>query len=67
MTRTSKFVDLRLAVIQSSKGIYGNGQATAAAALDQVGIAAPGTGQTVPTNESEETIEVNPRSVFNSI
>ncbi|MCL4158875.1 UNVERIFIED_CONTAM: hypothetical protein GTU68_019114, partial [Idotea baltica] len=40
MTRTSQFVDLRLAVIQSAKDLYGEGQeaAAAAAAFDQVGI-----------------------------
>jgi bacillolysin len=65
MTRTSKFLDLRLAVIQSAKDIYGNGQEAiaAASAFDQVGIAAPGTGQTVPDN-TEEIIPVNQGTQF---
>jgi hypothetical protein len=65
MTRTAKFVDLRLAVIQSAKDIYGNGQEAiaAASAFDQVGISAPGTGQTVPDN-TEEIIPVNPGAQF---
>ncbi|AWV99107.1 M4 family metallopeptidase [Arcticibacterium luteifluviistationis] len=65
ITRTSKFVDLRLAVIQGTKDLYGEGleSAAAASAFDQVGIAAPGSGQQVPTTE-EEIIEVNPGEQF---
>lgn len=61
ITRTSKFVDLRLAVIQAAKDLYGEGQesAAAASAFDQVGITAPGSGQQTP-EEEEEIIEVNP-------
>ncbi|WP_341227097.1 M4 family metallopeptidase [uncultured Arcticibacterium sp.] len=61
ITRTSKFVDLRLAVIQAAKDLYGEGQesAAAASAFDQVGITAPGSGQQVPEIE-EEIIDVNP-------
>jgi len=65
MTRTSQFVDLRLAVIQSAKDLFGKGQEAVAAiaAFDAVGIAAPGTGQSVP-DTSEEIIEVNPGEQF---
>ncbi|WP_055149280.1 M4 family metallopeptidase [Jiulongibacter sediminis] len=65
LTRTSRFVDLRLAVIQSAKDLFGDGiEANAArAAFDAVGIADPGTGQQTPTEEEQE-IEVNPGAQF---
>ncbi len=65
MTRTSRFVDLRLAIIQSTKDLYGSGQELSAAtsAFDQVGILDPGSGQQVP-NETEQVIEVNPGEQF---
>lgn len=65
MTRTSRFVDLRLAVIQSAKDLYGDGgEANAArAAFDGVGIADPSTGEQTPV-EQEQEIEVNPGAQF---
>jgi bacillolysin len=68
LTRTAKFGDLRLAVIQSSKDIFGDGQEVAAAkaAFDAVGITDPNAGNTntptpggttTPTNTD---IPVNP-------
>ncbi|MGR3810227.1 M4 family metallopeptidase [Jiulongibacter sp. NS-SX5] len=65
MTRTSTFVDLRLAVIQSAKDLFGDGAEAAAAraAFDGVGITDPGSGETLPT-EQEQEIEVNPGAQF---
>jgi bacillolysin len=69
LTRTSKFVDLRLAVVQSAKDLYGDGQefAAAKAAFDAVGILDPSNtngntgGTTAPTdNTNENTLPVNP-------
>ncbi len=66
LTRTSKFTDLRLAVIQATTDLYGNGTEvnSAKAAFDFVGITDPGTttpgtpgGNTPPTNTE---IPVNP-------
>ena len=54
MTRTSRFVDLRLAIIQSTKDLFGSGQELSAAtsAFDQVGILDPGSGQQVPMKQN---------------
>lgn len=65
LTRTSKFADLRVAVIQSAKDIYGEGQETASAkaAFDFVGITdgSTNTGTTGTGNSStENTIPTNP-------
>lgn len=68
LTRTSKFADLRVAVIQSAKDIHGEGQETAAAkaAFDFVGITdgstnTGNTGNTGTGNSStENTIPTNP-------
>lgn len=69
MTRTSKFADLRVAVIQSAKDIYGEGQETSAAraAFDFVGITdgstttGGSTGSTGTGNTStENNLPVNP-------
>ncbi len=69
MTRTSKFADLRVAVIQAAKDIHGEGQETAAAkaAFDFVGITdgsattGGGTGNTGTGNTStDNTLPVNP-------
>jgi bacillolysin len=68
LTRTAKFADLRLAVIQASKDIYGDGQEVAAAkaAFDAVGITDPNAGgNTTPTPGGNTTptnteIPVNP-------
>lgn len=59
--RTSRFLDLRLAVIQSAKDIYGEGQETQAAraAFDKVGILESGSG-TVPDPSKESEVQVNP-------
>jgi bacillolysin len=62
LTRTSKFADLRVAVIQAAKDIHGEGQETAAArgAFDFVGITdGSNTGNTGNTT-TENTIPVNP-------
>lgn len=66
LTRTSKFTDLRLAVVQSAKDLFGEGtEFTAAkAAFDAVGIADPNAGTsnpnpTTPTTPSTD-IQVNP-------
>jgi len=59
--RTSRFLDLRLAVIQSAKDLYGEGVETQAArtAFDKVGIVESGSGTvTNPSKESE--VPVNP-------
>lgn len=58
--RTSKFLDLRLAVIQSAKDLYGDGTEVAAArsAFDRVGIVESGSsggGTTNPSKDSEVT------------
>ena len=65
LTRISKFVDLRLAVIQATKDLYGDGAEVAAAksAFDQVGILDPNAGGQAPT-ETEEIIPVNTGSQF---
>jgi bacillolysin len=62
LTRSSQFIDLRIAVIQSAKDLYGNGSAevtAAAQAFDQVGItdgsSSGGEGTTAPGN-----LPVNP-------
>lgn len=63
LTRSSQYHDLRIAVIQSAKDLYGNGSAemnAAAAAFDQVGItesggSGGGGGTTEPGN-----LQVNP-------
>ncbi|HLO46554.1 MAG TPA: M4 family metallopeptidase [Leadbetterella sp.] len=68
LTRTSKFADLRVAVIQASKDLYGEGQETTAAkgAFDFVGItdgstSNGNTGNTGTGNtSSDNTIPVNP-------
>lgn len=59
--RTSRFLDLRLAVIQSAKDIYGEGAETQAAraAFDKVGILESGSG-TVPNPSKESEVQVNP-------
>lgn len=59
--RTSRFPDLRLAVIQSAKDLYGEGVVTQAAraAFDKVGILESGTG-TVPNPSKESEVPVNP-------
>lgn len=65
LTRTSKFADLRVAVIQSAKDVYGEGQETTAAkaAFDFVGIT-DGSGTTTSTGTgnttTENTIPTNP-------
>lgn len=50
LTRSSKFVDLRLAIAKATSDLYGNGTelAAARAAFDAVGIADPN-GNTTPT------------------
>ncbi|MCP9764698.1 M4 family metallopeptidase [Lacihabitans soyangensis] len=69
LTRTSKFADLRVAVIQAAKDIYGEGQETTAAraAFDFVGISDGttsnngNTGNTGTGNKStDNTIPTNP-------
>jgi bacillolysin len=67
LTRTSKFADLRLAVIQASTDLYGNGQEVAAAkaAFDAVGITDAGAGNTSPnpggtTTPTNTDIPINP-------
>lgn len=59
--RTSRFADLRLAVVQSAKDLYGEGTETQAAraAFDKVGILESGTG-TVPNPSKESEVQVNP-------
>lgn len=67
LTRTSKFVDLRLAVIQSTIDLYGNGQELAAArsAFDRVGIVEPtSTGGGNPNPTPQQEIPVNPGDQF---
>jgi bacillolysin len=69
LTRTSKFVDLRLAVIQSANDLFGNGQEVAAAkkAFDAVGIVEPsssGGGTTPNPTPQEQEIPVNPGDQF---
>jgi bacillolysin len=61
LTRTAKFADLRLAVIQSSKDIFGDGQEVAAAkaAFDAVGITDPNAGGTTPPPPSGSTTPTN--------
>ena len=57
--RTSRFADLRLAVIQSAKDLYGDAEVQAArAAFDKVGILESGSGTVDPSGESE--VQVNP-------
>lgn len=59
--RTSRFADLRLAVVQSAKDLYGEGAETQAAraAFDKVGILESGSGSVSdPSKESE--VPVNP-------
>lgn len=65
LTRVSKFVDLRLAVIQATKDLYGDGAeaASARSAFDQVGILDPNAGGQAPT-ETEEKLPVNTGSQF---
>lgn len=59
LTRSSRFVDLRLAVIQSANDLYGNTEANAAAqAFTTVGI-----GQGAPTN-TQEDLESNPGDAY---
>lgn len=57
--RTSKFLDLRLAVIQSAKDLYGETEVAAArSAFDRVGIVESGSsggGTTNPSKDSEVT------------
>ena len=63
LTRTSKFLDLRLGVIQSARDLYGNNEAQAAAnAFDAVGIVANATSSQ-PTNTTTE-IPVNTGKQF---
>lgn len=59
--RTSRFLDLRLAVIQSAKDLFGEGQETQAAraAFDKVGILESGSG-TLPNPSKESEVPVNP-------
>jgi len=61
--RTSRFLDLRLAVIQSAKDLYGEGAETQAAraAFDKVGIVESGSGS-VPNPSKENEVPVNPGS-----
>lgn len=61
LTRTSKFLDLRLAIIQSAKDLYGEGAITtaAASAFDAVGIVTSGGTTTNPPKENND-IPVNP-------
>ncbi|MDP5140215.1 MAG: M4 family metallopeptidase, partial [Spirosomaceae bacterium] len=59
LTRTSKFLDLRLAVIDASKNLYGDAVANAARqAFDQVGIVESTTSQ--PQPDKTPQIPVNP-------
>ncbi len=61
LTRTSKFTDLRLAVIQASKDLYGEGSEAAAAraAFDAVGITDPSGGSTSnPTTPTPPTNDI---------
>ena len=62
LTRTSKFVDLRLAVIQSAKDLFGNGveAQAAAAAFDAVGIVTGSGSNGGSTSQPDEVIAVNP-------
>ncbi len=59
--RTSRFLDLRLAVIQSAKDLYGEGAETQAAraAFDKVGILESGSGS-VPDPSKENEVPANP-------
>lgn len=59
--RTSRFLDLRLAVIQSAKDLYGEGTETQAAraAFDKVGILESGSGS-VPDPSKENEVPANP-------
>lgn len=64
LTRSSKFIDLRLTVIQAAKDLYGNGSAevtAAATAFDQVGItdgSATNVQNQVPVNPGNDYILV---------
>lgn len=63
--RTSKFLDMRLAVIQASKDLYGDAVANAAkSAFDTVGILDPNSsgtsgGTTTPPTPTKQDIPVN--------
>jgi bacillolysin len=60
LSRTSKFLDLRLAVIQSSKTLYGDVVANAArSAFDAVGIVEASSGGATPPKEEEVILPVN--------
>ncbi len=66
LTRTSKFVDMRLAVIQAAKDLFGDGTETAAAraAFDGVGIQDPGSSaggnnNTTPNSQEQQQIPIN--------
>ncbi len=61
LTRTSKFVDLRLGVIQAAKDLYGDGAEAAAArsAFDAVGIVDTGSSSTGGNNTpGSQTTEI---------
>jgi bacillolysin len=60
--RTSKFLDLRLAVIQSAKDLYGETEVAAArSAFDRVGIVESGNSSGGTTNPSKESeVVANP-------
>lgn len=60
--RSSRFLDLRIAVIQSAKDLYGDGTETAAArsAFDRVGIVDGTSGTTTPNPSTESEVKENP-------
>lgn len=61
LTRTSNFIDLRLAVIDASKNLYGEAVANAARqAFDEVGIVQGSNNNQQPTEQKE--LPVNPGS-----
>lgn len=62
LSRTSKFLDLRVAVIQAAKDLYGDGAISnaAIAAFDAVGIGSSSGGTTTTPPKENNDIPINP-------